>query len=224
MGQTRATLACRLAIHMRRSAEKRTKCHCWIWSKTQQGIVIEIVELEVCELSELDSREKWWIAHLRLSGLDLLNMTPGGGGGPTRLGAVNSDEMRRKISVTKTGKKLSKAHVDAANAGRRRMNEVSLSCLSCKRSFESRAGFTSHYGAVHSGGNEKRAISIKLAWAEGRRVSPGRKPLPTVCGRGHTLDDSTLWISPTDPLCWRCRICHRNRARAYRAKLKEAAK
>lgn len=57
--------------------------------------------LETCEADSLSDREIWWIADARTKGIDIFNVTDGGGS----LGHTFSEERRRKISESKRGKK-----------------------------------------------------------------------------------------------------------------------
>lgn len=74
----------------------------WLRKLLALGLKPMMVELETCDDSAWQEREKAWIAHYRRLGHDLVNETDGGQGG------VNpSPEVRAKIAAAMTGNRWS---------------------------------------------------------------------------------------------------------------------
>jgi hypothetical protein len=206
-------VAKRLQTHLQRASRKKTPCQCWIWSRLSSGRTIQLTVLETVDLANLNEREKFWIYEMRQAGYPLLNLTPGGDGGPTFTGGQHSVESREKMRVARLGRKPSADHVARAIAGR---TSFPQSCVPCRREFKSRSAFGAHYGSVHREGNQKRREAMKKAWAEGRHPGRPQKPPPSHCAKGHSLDSKNLWIGPQQNRG--CRTCNREYQRVYRAR------
>lgn len=70
----------------------------WIRQLTAEGIQPDILEIEECTIDNLNEREIFHIARLRSEGVNLLNMTRGGTGGPTMTGRKFTPEHRQRIA------------------------------------------------------------------------------------------------------------------------------
>lgn len=127
VGQTRGSLRVRLDGHRQNAregkpAELRRPVVQWM-REIGPGLVRGVV-LERCEASELDERERYWIARLRAQGHDLLNVTDGGAGPrgwhhhPETIASLSklargrqySPEVRAAWSVQRTGRPHTKRH------------------------------------------------------------------------------------------------------------------
>lgn len=73
----------------------------WVTNILLTGIkpVFEIIE--VCDIINWEERECYWIAHFKSTGISLLNVSSGGKG---RNGTTHSEESKKLISLSKTGK------------------------------------------------------------------------------------------------------------------------
>lgn len=72
---------------------------CWIRELLAEGIEPEVIVIEECTKETVNQQERFHIARLRGQGLELLNKTKGGTGGPTMKGRKFTEEHRRRIAV-----------------------------------------------------------------------------------------------------------------------------
>lgn len=82
------------------------RLHSWIRSLKKKGIEPELFVIEECSIVEWEERERFWIAHYRAQGVDLVNHTAGGEGL-----CDPSPEVRAKMSARQRGKKRSPEEV-----------------------------------------------------------------------------------------------------------------
>lgn len=127
----------RATAHWRRKTirEHNDLCHAWVRKLLSLQLVPEVVILEECSEDDLNLNEMFWIASIRASGGQLLNMTDGGEGthgfrwsdkekkriGSQHRGKLISEEHRAAVSKAFKGKKLSAEHrakIGAAHKGR----------------------------------------------------------------------------------------------------------
>lgn len=98
VGVTTRTIKQRMHGHKynAKHAHKRVQpVHKWIWSKMEKNIEISITQIDECEKSEWENREKYWVKHYRDLGFDLLNVSEGGAG-------VITKEMRDKSGIQRS--------------------------------------------------------------------------------------------------------------------------
>lgn len=101
VGITSKPISHRLSLH-RRKPRKSNKKTAWIKSIEKQGRSPTIHLLESChDWQAACEREKFWIAKFKLDGLNVKNMTLGGDG---RYGVKLSEDHKRKIGLTSTGR------------------------------------------------------------------------------------------------------------------------
>jgi len=116
VGKTVKPLNKRLGDHIgdvKRTVNKRTN---WVKSILRRGEKPIIEGIETVYDGWQDA-EIYWIAQLRAWGFSLKNMTEGGEGGH---GRINSEDTRRKISVSQKGKPKSESHRLACAEARRK--------------------------------------------------------------------------------------------------------
>jgi group I intron endonuclease len=125
VGQTTQYLAARWDVH-RRAARNGVTTHLANAIRKYGPESFQKQVLETCIRSELNERERYWIAHLRANDRKVgYNMSAGGDGGQN----VLSPEVRAKISRTKTGVRTGplseerKRKISRANTGKRRTAE-----------------------------------------------------------------------------------------------------
>jgi group I intron endonuclease len=88
----------RYRSHMCESKKKRTHKEKWINKVLLEGGKISIQIIDVCDDEISDEVETYWIWQFKSWGFDLVNLTPGGGGGNSMLGKKLSDETKKKMS------------------------------------------------------------------------------------------------------------------------------
>jgi len=83
-------------------------CHraTWLRELDRLGLRPILCILEECERTGWQDRERWWIAHYRALGCDLVNTTDGGDGSE---GHRPSQATRAKLSASQTGRQVSPA-------------------------------------------------------------------------------------------------------------------
>lgn len=118
VGKTQRTLTERLSGHM--CLIERNYKRNWIKSLINDGLKAKIELLEICEESNWQEREKFWISFYKNCGARLTNLTDGGQGNQNQYFSKKSQkkksntmklivftqERRRKISQALTGKKV----------------------------------------------------------------------------------------------------------------------
>lgn len=114
-------------------AKHSSHCRNWEISLERKGLTKIVEILQSFEDSDdiekiLSDSEKWWIKHLRQSGCDLTNLTDGGEG---ICGYKYSEEIRKKLSESHTGVKLSKEHKLSISNGQ-------LGKIKCKHTKETK--------------------------------------------------------------------------------------
>lgn len=101
IGQTTKTIEERFSVHIQKAKQKVNRylydaMNCYGYENFQ------IEEIEECENTFLDAREKFWIAYYHSNNKEFgYNMTAGGGGGNTWLNNPNKKETLKKIKETK---------------------------------------------------------------------------------------------------------------------------
>lgn len=144
VGQTYATLPQRLAVH-KRVARTGKKVPVLDWIRKHYDEV-EVVLLQDEAIRDTD--EIRWIADFGLD--NLLNMTPGGGGGPTMKGRKHRQESIDKLRSTKLGVPASSEHRKAVKQGLARNRDVLISCLTCRTVWTGTKSFAAHYDGKHN--------------------------------------------------------------------------
>jgi group I intron endonuclease len=102
VGFTLKTLEARLGIHLRAGGSNHRVN--WIKSLRRCGHapvirLVQMVTVDACEAAEV-----YWIGYFKSIGCDLVNMT---NGGKSKIGYKTTEETRRKMSESATGKKWS---------------------------------------------------------------------------------------------------------------------
>lgn len=77
VGKTTRTAVARLASH-RKGARLGVRLPLYEWMREVGPHRVRVTVLEECAATDIDARETHWIAHLRGSGFDLLNVSDGG--------------------------------------------------------------------------------------------------------------------------------------------------
>lgn len=75
----------------------------WIRGLLKHGLEPSLEILEECIKDNCNDIEKVWIKDCKAIGIKLTNMTKGGNGGDTRKGAPQTEETKRKMSLSKMG-------------------------------------------------------------------------------------------------------------------------
>src|ERR1035437_1201514 len=99
VGKTQRTTKARYSQHLYDSKKKIN--HLYNWWRTLEGLIPEMITLEVDPL-DIDEAETRWILKGKSEGWPLTNMTPGGEG--SCLGHIVTPETRAKISAANKGK------------------------------------------------------------------------------------------------------------------------
>jgi hypothetical protein len=99
IGQTIMTLKKRASKHVADCKTHSTHVNQWLKGLKYAGLGPVIEEVEKCEISCLDDRERHYIVLYRINGHDLTNLDGGG-----RTNRNMSEETRNKISKSLTGK------------------------------------------------------------------------------------------------------------------------
>lgn len=111
IGKTGLPLSGRLKYHLYDLKPHRPKCHrrSWLRSLVNSGIRPIIWPLEICQESEWQNREKYWISFFKPLGM-LTNTTPGGEGGllwrEGRQRPRRTLESRERMRQMMTGRKI----------------------------------------------------------------------------------------------------------------------
>lgn len=127
VGKTEMTLQKRLNLHtcIGKSIDKRTYKMNWIISLLSLGLKPNIEEVEVCQYSDWEECEKFWISMFKFWGFKLTNLNSGGlvNNGQKRTQKQKqervakrrslSKETKRKISESNKGVKKSEKHKKA---------------------------------------------------------------------------------------------------------------
>ena len=101
VGVTTKTLEKRLRGHLE-STSRNTHRSAWINKVIGSGGSIGIQEVDRCQESEWQSKEREWISYYREAGYDLVNSTDGGRGVLNPSGAVR-DKISKSMSIAKRG-------------------------------------------------------------------------------------------------------------------------
>lgn len=123
IGKTARSVKLRLQDHVLR-ARRGAMTHLSHWlCSIEYRPLLRIIEDGIQE-SDLNQKERFWIATFRKHGFLLTNGTPGGDGGPTFKGRKHSAESRARISRAAKGRDMTKAV--AASSARRKAVPVQL--------------------------------------------------------------------------------------------------
>jgi hypothetical protein len=76
----------------------------WIKGLRLKGLTPVFEIIDECSAAEWEARERGYIRLFKSLGATLLNMMPGGEGGPTMKGRKLTDEQRAKITASKIGR------------------------------------------------------------------------------------------------------------------------
>lgn len=126
IGVTTRNLPKRFAEHLHRIAKEDTHKGRWLRALAKDGKTPDLVVLEE-GVMDWRERERYWIKTLRSEGAPLTNLTEGGEGTP---GLRKTALTRMRLSITNTGKKLSRDRVEQMRnrvlspATRARMSDV----------------------------------------------------------------------------------------------------
>lgn len=123
VGLTRASTTQRWRWHTYAARYRTRSQPMYLWMIKHGVENVEMVVLESCLIDELQSREIYWIAHLKSEGHRLLNATTGGDGG---VGRIVTAETRKLISAVHKGKTLSaetREKLRIANLGKEPWNK-----------------------------------------------------------------------------------------------------
>lgn len=180
VGKTKFSLDARLRGHL--NGKSGTHCRAWVNSLIAVRRKPQIKLIEVCESGQWKSREKFWIAYFRWSGLRLCNLSDGGDGVS---GYSHTDEAKAKISAAFIGKPkpgvsaarrgipLSDAHKSALSVSAKgrvispeQRAKISSSLRGRKPSEETREKYRSR--VVSDEARRKLSAAAKRQWADGR--------------------------------------------------------
>lgn len=132
IGKTKKTLYRRLSEHITTSKNLKDHRSKWIQSLVQQNFHPKIEVLDTCQEENWQETEKFWISILKFLGVDLVNQNEGGYGNN---GHRFSQESKRKISMSLTGKKQSKETIEKRSSqmrGRKLSAEHIAKCVATR--------------------------------------------------------------------------------------------
>lgn len=158
--------------------------------------------LEVADSQTWESRERHWIAHGRLKGWRLLNLTEGGEG---LHGLVQSEEHRRKNSEANKRGRFFKCY--CGKDFWRKPGEIAKgNARFCSKTCYQRSlvGVSKPMPPTATARGVKAARALKLAQLE--------------CKRGHPLSGGNLFVTSNGSRG--CKECRKGHKRAYLARIK----
>lgn len=133
VGKTKKKLYRRLSEHIATSKNLKDHRSKWIQSLARQNLKPKIEMLDICQEEDWQEVEKFWIKTLKFLGVRLVNQNEGGCGNN---GHRLSDESKRKISASLTGKKQSKEVVEKRASqlrGRKLHPEHIAKCIATRK-------------------------------------------------------------------------------------------
>lgn len=99
IGKTIQQLELRVRGHLKPHTLQRCDTHLtrWLRQLRSEGLKPIAFVIEEVSIKDLDKTEVFWIAHYKSLGAKLVNIAPGGTGGPTRKGYKNSPEHTKRL-------------------------------------------------------------------------------------------------------------------------------